>query len=69
MQNSLDLNLFCSEHTFGRDHLHPPPLKGELQMNSSACALPQMGGANESMQQNNSLPDDFDHLIRSIGEW
>lgn len=57
-----------SLHTFGRDHSAPQP--------SEVVPIPKMPpAANEEWQEarhtgnDAGLPDDFDHLVRSIGEW
>lgn len=62
-------NLF-GNHTFGRDHLEPPPLPQDMQ-HGAAWTVAQMGATTAPAVQPgaSSLPHDFDHLVRSIGEW
>lgn len=64
MSNSSILSL----HTFGRERSEPP----------QGLSAPQGGvspATNEHWHESRhtgseaGLPDDFDHLIRSIGEW
>lgn len=59
-----------SSHTFGRDHLDPPPLPSSIQMGQPLEAG-QMGEGVPNMVQMHAggLPHDFDHLVRSVGEW
>lgn len=59
-----------SSHTFGRGHSNPPPLPQSIQVGQLVGAS-QMGGntiQNEQMHAG-GLPHDFDHLVRSVGEW
>lgn len=62
--------LFSSDHTFGREHHSPPPLPQHMQVGQFAGAG-QMGGATiqNSQMHAGGLPHDFDHLVRSVGEW
>lgn len=64
------VNSFLSSHTFGRDHLSPPPLPQHIQLGQQLMSM-QMGGRtlqNEQMHAG-SLPLDFDNIVRSVGEW
>lgn len=59
-----------SLHTFGRDHMSPPPLPSSIKLlpaleadpagDASAVTTPLHAGG---------LPHDFDHIVRSVGEW
>ena len=62
-----DTHTSLVHHTFGRDHCDPPPLpasvqlgqvQGDVPADSQGMAMPEV-----------HLPQDFDHLVRSIGEW
>ena len=62
-------NLFAS-HTFGRHHHEPAPLPRTIQQGETLSAGQMGGGVCQTLQQYaGSLPQDFDHLVRSIGEW
>lgn len=58
-------------HTFGRDHSHPPPLPTDIcaDQNISAGVYGTASGEENNPNIADGLPHDFDHLIRSIGEW
>ena len=56
-----------AHHTFGRDHCDPPPLPVAVQL---GAVQESVSNASSSLvQQSEGLPHDFDHLVRSIGEW
>lgn len=61
---------FLSSHTFGRDHMDPPPLPSSIQV-GQALQAGQMGShTSQTLQMHaGSLPHDFDHIVRSVGEW
>ena len=59
-------HLVLLKHTFGRDHCDPPPLPSSMQPGSEAVTDV---ASNMSMQPAIGLPQDFDHLVRSVGEW
>lgn len=69
MQIPFNSDLSFSQYTFGRNHYQPPPLKADMQMESLAPHLQQMGEGNEVSPKECALPDDFDHMVRAIGEW
>ena len=58
-----------SIHTFGRDHIEPSTLPTAEQ--SLTVAPSSSVNWHEARHTGNDagLPDDFDHLVRSIGEW
>lgn len=58
-----------ASHTFGRHHVSPP-LYQSLQQGQTQPAG-QMGSDTYQSQQlqDFGLPQDFDHLVRSVGEW
>lgn len=59
-----------SSHTFGRDHRDPPPLPASIQQGQAALVSQKEGQAPPVLQvQATGLPHDFDHLVRSVGEW
>ncbi|MGN1056832.1 MAG: hypothetical protein ACI4QS_08990 [Comamonas sp.] len=57
-------------HTFGRQHMEPPPLPSSVQIGQSTQNM-QMGADTYQPAQAHAgdLPSDFDHLVRSVGEW
>lgn len=57
-------------HTFGRHHAEPPPLPASVQAGVMSDGL-QMGESTAPSLQTyaGSLPNDFDQLVRSVGEW
>jgi hypothetical protein len=63
-------NSFLSTHTFGREHLSPPPLPLHMQVGQEVQSM-QMGGSTSQNGQMHagSLPLDFDNIVRSVGEW
>lgn len=63
-------HIFLSSHTFGRDHSEPPPLPSNTQVGQTASAV-QMGSYTAQALQMHAggLPHDFDHIVRSVGEW
>lgn len=70
MRTQLDAHSLLSQHTFGRNHFQPPPLSRVVQMESASQVSKQMGDDQSGvMGQKGGLPDDFDHMVRSIGEW
>lgn len=70
MSTSSSIKHFLSNHTFGRDHMEPPPLPSSIQL-GQPMQSGQMGDATSQTLQMNAggLPHDFDHLVRSVGEW
>lgn len=62
-------NLFI-KHTFGREHNEPPAFPVTMQLGQIETAS-QMGSATASLlqMQSGTLPQDFDQIVRSIGEW
>lgn len=58
-----------ASHTFGRHHVSPP-LYQSIQQGQTLPAG-QMGGDTYHSQQpyDQSLSQDLDHLVRSVGEW
>lgn len=64
---------FAVSHTFGREHLTPPPLPSSMQRERGQLVDASLPSANASTPiasvQAEHLPNDFDHLVRSIGEW
>lgn len=70
MSTSPNTPHFLSGHTFGRDHRDPPPLPSSIQLGQPFQAGQMGGGANQTVQMHaGGLPHDFDHLVRSVGEW
>lgn len=59
-------HLVLLQHTFGRDHCDPPPLPSSMQPKSEIATDV---ASNMLMQTAIDLPQDFDHLVRSVGEW
>lgn len=64
------LNPLFTQHTFGRSHVEPPPLPASMQQ-GQAHPVEQMGEATTPSLQMyaGELPHDFDHIVRSVGEW
>ena len=62
-----DTDTSLVHHTFGRDHCDPPPLPASLQLGQvqGLASVDVQGEVMPAAQ----LPQDFDHLVRSIGEW
>ena len=59
-----------SSHTFGRDHMNPPPLPLSMQLGQPLQPVQMGESTNQALQMNaGGLPHDFDHLVRSVGEW
>ncbi|WP_287918902.1 hypothetical protein [Comamonas sp.] len=57
-----------ASHTFGREHLEPPPLPSSTQL-GQCLGAGSMGVASSPAVAGASLPQDFDHIVRSVGEW
>lgn len=70
MTSSPAKHSLLSPHTFGRDHRDPPPLPSSVQQGQAALAG-QMGSTKAQAPQvyTASLPHDFDHIVRNVGEW
>lgn len=61
---------FLSTHTFGRDHREPPPLPSNMQVGPTASAVQiESNTAQAPQMYAGGLPHDFDHIVRSVGEW
>lgn len=59
-----------ASHTFGREHLEPPPLPYSMQLGQGLGAGSIGAAASQSVPGHSaSLPQDFDHIVRSVGEW
>lgn len=59
-----------ANHTFGRDHFEPPPLPLAVQQSrAGSCAATSGDSAPVVQMHAGNLPHDFDHLVRSVGEW
>ena len=67
MLNPSNSHTALAHLTFGRDHCDPPPLPASVQVAAEQGNSSDVF-SNMSMQAFN-LPQDFDHLVRSIGEW
>lgn len=63
-------SLFAS-HTFGRGHAEPPPLPASVQPTQAISAIPIDGASAQAapIHAVSGLPQDFDHIVRGIGEW
>lgn len=59
-----------SEHTFGRDHMSPPPLPSSIKQLPVLEASP-VGDALSVTKPAHAagLVHDLDHIVRSVGEW
>lgn len=70
MSSAPQPHALLSTHTFGRTHLEPPPLPQAMQQGQSQH-VQQMGENTVQSHQSyaGGLPHDFDHLVRSVGEW
>jgi hypothetical protein len=70
MSTLLNTANLSSHYTFGRHHMEPPPMPLSIQQGQAVHAG-QMGSSTSQPVQMHagSLPHDFDHLVRSIGEW
>lgn len=70
MNTSPSIENFSSIYTFGRDHKEAPPLPSDMTFDQlemlSQMANPATGSL---LMAAASLPNDFDHIVRSIGEW
>lgn len=63
-------SLFAS-HTFGRGHAEPPPWPASVQPAQAISETP-IDGAPVQVAPTyavSGLPQDFDHIVRGIGEW
>lgn len=70
MSTSPATHSVLSIHTFGRDHREPPPLPSSVQLGQVASVAPMVEPAVLSSPVHAaSLPQDFDQLVRSVGEW
>lgn len=70
MSTNSHAHTILSQHTFGRTHIQHPPLPQAMQQGQSLY-VQQMGEATAQSHQlyAGCLPHDFDHLVRSVGEW
>ena len=67
MQVPSQPHFFDSQHTFGRAHFLPPPLpQSMLQSHSMPAHFAAQAAPHGTA---GSLPHDFDHIVRSVGEW
>ncbi len=59
-----------ASHTFGREHVEPPPLPSSILL-AQGLGAGSMGAAGSPIVPGHaaSLPQDFDHIVRSVGEW
>lgn len=61
---------FLFSHTFGRDHMDPPPMPSTVQMGQKANGGQMGEDTAQNLQMHaGGLPHDFDHIVRSVGEW
>ena len=59
MSTDTTRDVVLGEHTFGWNHISPPPFElASAEQQSAPVAASQQ-----------ALPDDFDQRIRSVGEW
>ena len=70
MSNPPALNGLFGSHTFGKAHAEPQPLSASMQQDSQAQTMQMMQASSVSGHAYmGDLPHDFDHIVRSIGEW
>ena len=61
MSTDTTRDVVLGEHTFGWNHVSPPPFD-LVSASAERSATPVATSAQ-------ALPDDFDQRIRSVGEW